>query len=180
MAGKDTLTCRKHTPLGLLTLTASAQGLVRIKLHAVSNALQAGTDFLHAVPDAAGVDRQPEAAQALDAACRWMDAYLAHRPLPPLPRLDLAGSGFQLRVWRELLAVSYGQTVTYGELARRIGQPGAVRAIGGAVHRNPLPFIVPCHRVVAAQGLGGYAYGAELKVFLLRHENCTLPARPAR
>ncbi len=88
----------------------------------------------------------------------------------PLP-LDLRGTPFQQQVWRELRKVPYGQTVSYGELARRVGRPGAVRAVGQAVGANPIPIIVPCHRVVGADGsLVGYGGGLEIKSALLRLE----------
>ena len=82
--------------------------------------------------------------------------------------LDPRGTPFQRRVWEALAAVPYGETVTYGALARRAGSPKAVRAVGQANHRNPLPILLPCHRVVGADGsLTGYAGGLELKRFLL-------------
>lgn len=85
--------------------------------------------------------------------------------------LDLRGTPFQQRVWAELLCIPYGQTVSYGELARRIGRPGAARAVGTAVGANPVPIIVPCHRVVGADGsLVGYGGGLEVKAALLRLE----------
>ncbi|MFN3763308.1 MAG: methylated-DNA--[protein]-cysteine S-methyltransferase, partial [Anaerolineae bacterium] len=85
--------------------------------------------------------------------------------------LDLRGTPFQRRVWEELRRVPYGQTVAYGELARRVGRPGAARAVGRAVGANPVPIIVPCHRVVGADGsLVGYGGGLEIKAALLRLE----------
>lgn len=85
--------------------------------------------------------------------------------------LDPAGTAFQRRVWDVLLAIPFGETLTYGEVATRAGQPGAARAVGHAVGRNPLAIIVPCHRVVAAGGrLGGYAGGLDNKRWLLDHE----------
>jgi len=78
------------------------------------------------------------------------------------------GTPFQTQVWREIAAIPYGETVTYGEIARRIGQPAAVRAVGTAAGRNPLCLIVPCHRVVGATGaLTGYAGGMNRKQLLL-------------
>ncbi len=72
--------------------------------------------------------------------------------------LQLAGTPFQLKVWEQLRQIPYGQVISYGELARRIEQPGASRAVGNANRRNPIPIIVPCHRVIAANGtLGGYS-----------------------
>lgn len=88
-------------------------------------------------------------------------------------RLPLAPSGtpFQWQVWAALAEIPYGQTRTYGELAAAIGRPGAVRAVGQANHRNPLPIVLPCHRVVGKGGaLTGYAGGLALKRALLRLE----------
>ena len=81
------------------------------------------------------------------------------------------GTAFERRVWRALLQVRPGQTVTYGELARRAGAAGAARAVGGACGRNPIAVVIPCHRVVGADGsLTGYGGGIERKRWLLRHE----------
>jgi methylated-DNA-[protein]-cysteine S-methyltransferase len=82
-----------------------------------------------------------------------------------------AGTPFQRRVWAELRAIPYGETVTYAELARRIGRTGAARAVGLANARNPLSIVVPCHRLVGATGaLTGYAGGLAVKRRLLDHE----------
>lgn len=80
------------------------------------------------------------------------------------------GTPFQQLVWQALQTIPYGTTLTYGELAQRVGQPGASRAVGGANGRNPIAVIIPCHRVVASQGLGGYTGGVDLKRWLLEHE----------
>ena len=81
------------------------------------------------------------------------------------------GTAFRRKVWDALLAIPYGEAITYGELARRIGQPKAVRAVGQANHHNPLSILIPCHRVVGANGsLTGYGGGLELKRFLLELE----------
>jgi methylated-DNA-[protein]-cysteine S-methyltransferase len=88
--------------------------------------------------------------------------------------VEPAGTDFERRVWRALLQVRPGQTVTYGELARRAGAPGAARAVGGACGRNPIAVVIPCHRVVGADGsLTGYGGGIERKRWLLRHEAAT-------
>ena len=85
--------------------------------------------------------------------------------------LDLSsGTPFQTSVWRELLKIPYGRVKTYGEIAKRIGNPSAARAVGNAVGANPIPIIVPCHRVVATNGLGGYSSGIEIKKKLLQIE----------
>lgn len=81
------------------------------------------------------------------------------------------GTPFQKKVWFALADIPYGQTITYGELARRVGCPKGSRAVGQANHRNPLPILLPCHRVVGANGtLTGYGGGLELKEWLLRLE----------
>lgn len=81
------------------------------------------------------------------------------------------GTPFQQKVWSALADIPYGQTITYGELARRVGCPKGSRAVGQANHRNPLPILLPCHRVVGAGGtLTGYGGGLELKQWLLRLE----------
>ena len=81
------------------------------------------------------------------------------------------GTPFRRKVWDALLTIPYGEAITYGELARRIGQPKAVRAVGQANHHNPLSILIPCHRVVGANGsLTGYGGGLELKRFLLELE----------
>ena len=84
--------------------------------------------------------------------------------------LGLAGTPFQMDVWNELARISYGETISYGELARRVGRPGGPRAVGQANGRNPVPIIVPCHRVVASKGIGGYGGGLAIKRALLALE----------
>jgi O-6-methylguanine DNA methyltransferase len=85
--------------------------------------------------------------------------------------LDLIGTPFQQRVWAALLAIPYGETVTYRDLAYDLGQPGGAQAVGGAVGRNPVSIIVPCHRVLGSDGsLTGYAWGLHVKRWLLDHE----------
>lgn len=124
-------------------------------------------DFL-SVPPAAAAPSDPCLIQAL----AWLAAYFAREPLPDLPPLAPAGTPFQQRVWRALADIAPGQTRTYGELAAQLGT--APRAVGGALRANPIPVIIPCHRIVAAQGLGGYAGASEegqrRKAWLLAHE----------
>jgi len=86
--------------------------------------------------------------------------------------IDLHGTPFEMEVWTALQNIPYGSTVTYGELATRLGRPGAARAVGSANGRNPIPIVVPCHRVIAAGGkLGGYGGGLTLKRQLLDLES---------
>lgn len=92
-------------------------------------------------------------------------------------RMELAGSPFQRRVWHELLEIPFGQTVSYGELAKRIDHPSAARAVGSANSRNPIAVIVPCHRVNGADGaLTGYGWGIHRKAWLLEHERAVMDA----
>ncbi len=112
-----------------------------------------------------------EDAPPLGEARRQLEAYFAGElhefDLPLAP----SGTGFQLRVWEELRAIPYGETISYGELARRMGDPGLARAVGLANGRNPLPVIVPCHRVIGADGsLTGFGGGLDRKRKLLELE----------
>ena len=116
-------------------------------------------------------------ARALGAAVAWLDGYFAGAgPSPASIPLAPAGTDFQRRVWEEMSTIPYGATRTYGHLAvalRGADIPAAAQAVGGAVGRNPLLLVRPCHRVVAASGPGGYAAGAEAKAWLLAHEAAT-------
>jgi O-6-methylguanine DNA methyltransferase len=87
--------------------------------------------------------------------------------------LDLHGTPFQVEVWKEMLRIPAGRTRSYGEVARNIGRPKAFRAVAQACGANPIPVVVPCHRVVASDGLGGYTGGIDRKIFLLRREGIT-------
>ena len=102
---------------------------------------------------------------------RELEKYLAGKLTKFKTRLDItAGTSFQRAVWKKLLDVPYGQVVTYKELAEAGGSPGAARAVGNAVGKNPLPIVIPCHRVLAANGLGGYTPGVGIKKDLLKIE----------
>ena len=104
----------------------------------------------------------------------WLDAYFAGRKPTGYPCLDGEGTVFQKCVWRELCAIPYGSTLTYAELAYKLtGSRNYARAIGQAVGKNPWAIIVPCHRVIAKNGLGGYAYGLDKKKELLAWESRT-------
>jgi len=100
---------------------------------------------------------------------------LAGRKPKNLPSLDLAGTEFQMNVWSALRKISSGKTKSYGEIARAIGKPKAVRAVGGACGANPVPVLVPCHRVLAAnKKLGGFSGGLDWKRSLLKREGIVL------
>lgn len=104
----------------------------------------------------------------------WLEAYFSAGPLPPLPPLAPNGTPFQKRVWAYLLEIPFGETVTYGAAAdvlRQRGVPTSARAVGGAVGRNPIAILIPCHRVLGANGsLTGYAGGIRAKEILLSLE----------
>lgn len=102
---------------------------------------------------------------------RQLEEYFAGRRKSFDCRLDLQGTDFQKKVWRALLKVPFGKTASYGKIARAVGRPGAARAVGGANHANPVAVIVPCHRIIGADGsLTGYGAGIERKAWLLEHE----------
>jgi AraC family transcriptional regulator of adaptative response/methylated-DNA-[protein]-cysteine methyltransferase len=101
-------------------------------------------------------------------------------PHPDLP-LDVQGTAFQKRVWEELRRIPYGQTASYGEIARRIGQPSATRAVARACATNPTALVTPCHRVVRENGEpGGYRWGVERKRRLLEKEKSASLKRAAK
>jgi len=113
----------------------------------------------------------------LIAARDWLSRYFAGEDPGKIPPLDFSGQGeFSGKVLKELTRVPWGTSTTYGELAKRVGQPGASRAVGGAVHRNPLWPFVACHRVLAAGGrIGGFAGGLASKRRLLKLEKIPVP-----
>jgi methylated-DNA-[protein]-cysteine S-methyltransferase len=104
---------------------------------------------------------------------RELDEYFAGTRSDFEVPLELQGSDFQVEVWTALRAIPYGQTTSYAGIARAVGRPDAVRAVGAANGRNPISIIVPCHRVIGADGsLTGYGWGVERKAWLLQHERC--------
>lgn len=146
---------RMPSPLGSLLLVGTGGALTAV-------GLPSGRDGLE--PDPAWI----EAAAPFAEAVRQLDAYFAGTlrrfALPLAPE----GTPFQQRVWRALVEIPYGETVSYAELARRIGRPAAVRAVGAANGQNPLAIVIPCHRVIGSDGrLVGYGGGLAMKAALL-------------
>jgi methylated-DNA-[protein]-cysteine S-methyltransferase len=120
--------------------------------------------------------RPPEGKLELQVS-RELGEYFAGRRKEFTFPIRTEGSQFYQSVWHELERIAYGETVTYGDLARVVGKPGAARAVGTANGRNPIPIVIPCHRVVAAGGkLGGYGGGLSLKRRLLDLEAASSPA----
>lgn len=119
-------------------------------------------------------------AEAIMGTVNWLNLFFLGISPDSLPPLLLRGTAFQVRVWRELLKINFGTTITYGALARRLSSgdahPTSPRAVGGAVGRNPIAIIVPCHRVVGANNrIGGYAYGTNIKRQLIKTEGLRGP-----
>lgn len=157
------------SPVGKLQAYVSARGLAALEFPLPDRAHRLKRRFLRWFPDVA-VDRRD--APLHERVRSWLSRYFAgdfpaHDELP----LDLRGTPFEDRVWRALLTIDPGRTTTYGHLARELGGLTAARAVGGAVGRNPVGIIVPCHRVVGSNGtLTGYGGGLNRKEWLLRHE----------
>ena len=145
------------SPVGKLTLVASEKGLVAIDVR--NNSAQVVT-----APNAS--------AQAiLFKTKKQLEQYFAGKRTSFDVALDLVGTEFQVRAWRALCRIPFGKTISYGQQASNIKKPKAFRAVGSANGKNPIPIIVPCHRVVASDGsLGGYALGLKMKKQLLTLE----------
>ena len=153
------------SPLGELLLAATERGLCRIS-YTVE-----GQDEALARAFGVRVLRMP-----LDEVRRELDEYFEGRRHEFDLALDLRVAGFQEAVLRELARVPYGQTDTYGHLAAKVGRPRAARAVGMVMNRNPIPIVLPCHRIVGANGsLTGYAGGLDIKQTLLELEGAALP-----
>jgi methylated-DNA-[protein]-cysteine S-methyltransferase len=152
------------SPVGPLTALATNKGLAGLWFDAQKHHpgdLDAPVDAKH--PHIVAVQR-------------WLDAYWAKQnPSPRDVRLDLHGTPFQRAVWQALLGIAFGRTRTYGEIASQVGNGAVPRATGTAVGRNPVSILVPCHRVIGANGsLTGYAGGLPRKEKLLQHEGVLL------
>jgi methylated-DNA-[protein]-cysteine S-methyltransferase len=148
-----------ESPIGRLLLTSDGTALTGLYMepHRKAGSMEGWTQDATVLP--------------LAAAVRQLNEYFAGRRREFDLPLRLHGTVFQTRVWHELAAIPYGQTWSYGQLARRINQPSASRAVGLANGRNPISILVPCHRVIGADGsLTGYGGGLERKRWLLAHE----------
>ena len=160
------------SPIGPLTLTAQGGALTAIDFGAPAG-FAAGVS-VGTISSANGVGRAADdpTDPVLAEAARQLAGYFAGELCEFDVRLCPSGTPFQLTVWEALRRIPYGETVTYGELARRIGRPAAARAVGRANGQNPLPIVVPCHRVIGADGtLTGYAGGLDIKTALLAVES---------
>jgi len=150
------------SPVGPLRLVADAGGLCAVLFEVERHPTRVGPDWVRA-------------SRPLQQAHRQLDEYFAGKRQEFDLALHPRGTPFQLAVWMQLRGIPYGATISYGELARRVGNPAASRAVGAANGRNPLSIIVPCHRVIGAGGtLTGYGGGLPIKQYLLELERRTL------
>lgn len=163
------ITAQYHSPIGAITLVGDGNSLT--ELHFIKGKDKKPQSVEN--PKETKLQNHP-AGQDLPVfteTCRWLDLYFNGIKPDFTPPIKPQGSAFQQKVWRELLAIPYGQTTTYGVVAKRLDCRSA-QAIGQAIHRNPIAIIIPCHRVIGSNGsLTGYAAGLEIKQQLLQLEN---------
>ena len=148
------------SPLGSISIAATTRGVAQLEILSKSNC---PVEFSSSV----------SASKILDVAAEQLNEYFAHKRSEFDLPLDLIGTEFQRAIWQELLRISYGATRSYGDIAKAVSKPLAARAVGGAVGANPVPIIVPCHRVMGSTGkLTGYSAtgGVATKTKLLQLE----------
>jgi methylated-DNA-[protein]-cysteine S-methyltransferase len=147
------------TPIGTLTIASTSRGVAAVRF---------GASLPKGVTSDESANRE-----CISQLREYFEGKRTDFDLP----LDLEGTPFQMSVWKELAAIPYGQTRSYGDIARSIGKPGAARAVGMANHNNPVALVIPCHRVVGRDGsLTGYGGGLHVKEALLslEHQDRTL------
>ncbi len=150
------------TPLGPIGLAASPRGVCRVLLNAPSRWVRA------AYPNERASHVFPHAFPGGKAIVAYLNG--ASEDLTKVP-VDPTGTPFQMAVWQAVCDIPAGQSLTYGEVAQIVGRPGGAQAVGQALSKNPVPLLIPCHRVLAAnEGLGGFTGGLDLKRFLLTLE----------
>lgn len=158
---------RYDSPVGALFIASDTRGITELAIGATEDGFLAGLIARRAVEPVFDNGRFPELLRALDKyfSGRPVDFSAVGTPLNP------SGTAFDRLVWNALSAIPWGSKLSYGELASVIGRPGAARAVGGACGRNPIPVIIPCHRVLQSNGsIGGYSGGAGIKERLLTLE----------
>jgi O-6-methylguanine DNA methyltransferase len=157
---------RSNSPIGPFRIASTAAGLAYVELpHSSGRGMR---DWMQRyVPEHRCVDEVGPNRAAIDQILEYLASERTDFDVP----LDLRGTPFQRAVWDVLLKIPYGETYSYAEVARAIGRPNAQRAVGSANNANPVSLVVPCHRVIAADGsLGGYGGGQDLKARLLAME----------
>ena len=154
---KQCFTAYQKSPIGYLRLTGSDEGVARIEFTDLTSAPHSN------VPP------------CLRACFQQLDDYFQHKRTKFHLKLNPAGTEFQQTVWHELLTIPFGKTASYLTIAKAIGKQKAIRAVGAANGRNPIPIVIPCHRVIGSDGsLIGFGGGIWRKEFLLKHENVFL------
>jgi len=153
------------SPLGILKISADEKGIKEIEF--------AQEEFKSI---------QNSSSKIIKDCIKQLDEYFRGKRKSFELKLNPEGTEFQKKVWKELLKIPYGKTLSYGEIARRIKNQKAVRAVGQAIGRNPISIVIPCHRVIGGDGkLTGYASGLWRKEWLLKHEgavsDCLLNSR---
>ncbi len=139
-----------NSPLGIITVISDSEALCRIDF---------GDIYENENPN-----------EITERTISQLDEYFCRKRKSFDVPVKLNGTAFQIKVWNELQKIPYGEVCTYGDIAERIGNKKACRAVGGANNRNPVPIMIPCHRVVASDGIGGYAEGIDKKLTLLELE----------
>ena len=153
-----------ESPIGKLYLASSARGLVQINLNSKEELLALTQKM---IPDAEFEENQEQNQAVLRQLREYFTGKRRQFDIP----LHLVGTDFHCRVWQELQKIPFGTTASYKEIAIRIGKANAVRAVGQANHHNPIPIIIPCHRVIGNNGkLVGFGGGLPMKQQLLAHE----------
>ena len=162
-----------ETPIGEMLAVSSGVGLLYLELpHASGRGL--GGFLRGASPDARTLEGFAPNRAAITQVCEFLEGKRREFSL----HLDVRGTEFQRSVWAELPKIPYGETRSYGDIARAIDRPRAVRAVGAANGANPLPLVLPCHRVIASDGrLQGFGGGIELKSRLLAMERSEEPGQ---
>lgn len=146
------------SPVGQLLLTATDKGLSGLYVHDKGKTIYPPQGAIENEKFFSGIKKQ-------------LEGYFSQKLTTFDVRFDLEGTEFQKKVWGELFKIPYGVVISYKELAKRVGSPKAVRAVGNANGKNPVSIIIPCHRVIASGGgLGGYGWGLDMKRQLLKLE----------
>jgi len=159
------------SPVGPLFLAASARGLVALEFDERLPGQQTIRPNPRDLPAESKKVRFEDSANELSSYARELEGYFAGTRRAFSFPLDLRGTDFQLACWRALLAIPYGETRSYADIARAVGRPQGFRAVGMANNRNPVAIVVPCHRVIASDGtLCGYGGGLDVKRKLLELE----------
>lgn len=165
-------TCGYRSPLGDILMAADENGLTGLWFEGQKY-------FADTLPD----EHVSQETPVLTKAKKWLDIYFSGDEPDFTPPLHPSGSSFRQEVWKILSEIPYGQTVTYGEIARRMGELKNIphmsaQAVGGAVGHNKISIIIPCHRVVGVKGsLTGYAAGIDKKIFLLELEQADIKSK---